>query len=490
MKFRIVDVMLAAVLAVAASLPGAAVPRTISYQGKLTNTNGQPMTGSAVVTFTFWDAETGGSQLGAGFFDTDTVQLDAGGLFTAQIGDDPGNLIPISIFTSDSVYLGISMDGQPLTPRQKLVSSPYALNAQMLGGLTSGAFMPVVTDNWVNTTGDIMTGPLTLPGDGLKVGGSQLVVSGGKVGVGRSNPTSALHVASGSTASMLTLERPGVTGWNFTYTNHANLGYTPTLAIAPDGSPLNLFLPAEAGGMRLYLWEPYRQVPNLPHTGIKPTVAVWGDLLIGDIICIERNPMTLFMRQETGLSASAVTQFFSARAINNDTDGGAGIVMAPDETGAVNSGYLSLIAYGQGTGPLANSIRFSTRSGPNLAADRMIIAGNGNVGIGTTAPVGKLDVNGSIYQRGGLLHADYVFEPDYKLESIEEHSEKMWKQKHLPSVSPRRVDENGLEIVDVGSHQRGILEELEKAHIYIERLNAKIKELENEIELLKRQREQ
>lgn len=45
-----------------------------------------------------------------------------------------------------------------------------------------------------------------------------------------------------------------------------------------------------------------------------------------------------------------------------------------------------------------------------------------NVGIGTTSPMGKLDVNGAIYQRGSPLHADYVFESDYKLETIDEHA--------------------------------------------------------------------
>jgi hypothetical protein len=37
---------------------------------------------------------------------------------------------------------------------------------------------------------------------------------------------------------------------------------------------------------------------------------------------------------------------------------------------------------------------------------------NSRVGIGTNNPQGTLDVNGAIYQRG-VLHADYVFEPDY-----------------------------------------------------------------------------
>ncbi|MCP4713130.1 MAG: hypothetical protein GY869_31250, partial [Planctomycetes bacterium] len=82
---------------------------------------------------------------------------------------------------------------------------------------------------------------------------------------------------------------------------------------------------------------------------------------------------------------------------------------------------------------------------------RMVIKEAGNVGIGTTNPKGKLDVNGSIYQRGGELHADYVFEPDYELESIEEHAEFMWQKKHLPAIPKASVDQDGLEIVEVGS---------------------------------------
>ena len=104
-----------------------------------------------------------------------------------------------------------------------------------------------------------------------------------------------------------------------------------------------------------------------------------------------------------------------------------------------------------------------------------------NVGIGTLTPAGKLDVNGSIYQRGGVLHADYVFEPGYQLESIDEHSEFMWQQKHLPAIPKATVDETGQEIVEVGSHRKGIVEELEKAHIYIEQLHKQNKEMKKQI---------
>ncbi len=96
------------------------------------------------------------------------------------------------------------------------------------------------------------------------------------------------------------------------------------------------------------------------------------------------------------------------------------------------------------------------------------------MGIGTTDPVGKLDVNGSIYQRGGVLHADYVFEPDYKMESIQEHSAFMWKEKHLPAVPRAKKAADGQEVVEIGSQRRGILEELEKAHVYIEQLDGRL----------------
>jgi len=104
--------------------------------------------------------------------------------------------------------------------------------------------------------------------------------------------------------------------------------------------------------------------------------------------------------------------------------------------------------------------------------------GGGRVGIGTMSPNGTLDVNGSIYQRGGVLHADYVFESDYNLESIEEHAEFMWTNKHLPAIPGAKTDETGHEIVEVGAHRKGIVEELEKAHIYIDCLHNRIRELE------------
>lgn len=63
---------------------------------------------------------------------------------------------------------------------------------------------------------------------------------------------------------------------------------------------------------------------------------------------------------------------------------------------------------------------------------------------------------------------------DYLIESIESHAEFMWQKKHLPAVPGVQYDESGLEVLEVGAHRRGILEELEKAHVYIEQHNKTI----------------
>jgi len=80
---------------------------------------------------------------------------------------------------------------------------------------------------------------------------------------------------------------------------------------------------------------------------------------------------------------------------------------------------------------------------------------------------GSLRVNGT-----GVNVPDYVFRPGFTIESIEEHAESMWKRSHLPALSPGAAD-GGFEVAKT---TMGMLEELEKAHIYIEQLNEEAKQ--------------
>jgi len=73
---------------------------------------------------------------------------------------------------------------------------------------------------------------------------------------------------------------------------------------------------------------------------------------------------------------------------------------------------------------------------------------------------------------------DYVFEPPYKLESIEDHAQFMWENKHLPAIERLEKTEDGTYVINVGADRNQLLEELEKAHIYIEQLHKRVKVLE------------
>lgn len=106
-----------------------AVPQLISYQGRLTDSDGKPLTKTVDVTFTFWNAEAGGSQLGS-FSDTDSVTPSGDGLFSTLIGDDPDLLIPSDLFLADSVWLNINVNGTNLRPRTRMVSTGYAFEAR------------------------------------------------------------------------------------------------------------------------------------------------------------------------------------------------------------------------------------------------------------------------------------------------------------------------------------------------------------------------
>jgi hypothetical protein len=94
----------------------------------------------------------------------------------------------------------------------------------------------------------------------------------------------------------------------------------------------------------------------------------------------------------------------------------------------------------------------------------------------TGTPVFTIANDGQIFHRGAQIHADYVFEPDYELESIEDHSEFMLEKGHLRAVPKATQDEKGQEVVEYGALLRGLLEELEKAHLYIASLDNVVKQ--------------
>ena len=100
------------------------VPHLISYQGRLTDSGGAPLTGSHNITFTLYDAEVGGTAL---WTETHSgVSLNSEGLYNVMLGSTTH--FPSTLTFEQQYWLAISVDGGAEICRYELGASPYALN--------------------------------------------------------------------------------------------------------------------------------------------------------------------------------------------------------------------------------------------------------------------------------------------------------------------------------------------------------------------------
>ncbi len=95
------------------------------------------------------------------------------------------------------------------------------------------------------------------------------------------------------------------------------------------------------------------------------------------------------------------------------------------------------------------------------------IRGNGNIGIGNPNPTEMLDVAGNIkantikVAKFEVVVPDYVFEKDYKLESLEKVERFVQKNKHLPEIpSAKEINKNGMDLADMNLRLLRKVEEL------------------------------
>ena len=114
----------------------------------------------------------------------------------------------------------------------------------------------------------------------------------------------------------------------------------------------------------------------------------------------------------------------------------------------------------------------------------MFFAGNGNVGVGTTAPGSfKLAVEGKLGARQIVVTSanpwpDYVFAKQYKLKSLLSLEEYISKNNRLPNMpSAEEVKKDGIEL---GNMNARVVEKIEELTLYIIALNKKIEKLEKD----------
>lgn len=119
-----------AILGAAVSVP----PRILSFQGKLTDSQGNPITNSADILFSIYSSENTSVK---DFFwqEKDFVKPDMEGTFSILLGKK--NPISDTLFSqSSTLFLGIKVGDSPeLTPRQQIATTSLSSNAQALQGL-------------------------------------------------------------------------------------------------------------------------------------------------------------------------------------------------------------------------------------------------------------------------------------------------------------------------------------------------------------------
>lgn len=128
MKFKIsFTMMILAILA--GSLSAQKIPQVIFYQGYLTDNNGDPINQNHAMTFRIYTALTGGEKRWEEVNSSIPVNR---GVFSILLGSQ--NPIPMDIFSDKMRFLEIVIGNETLSPRQQIASVPYAYTAGSVQG--------------------------------------------------------------------------------------------------------------------------------------------------------------------------------------------------------------------------------------------------------------------------------------------------------------------------------------------------------------------
>jgi hypothetical protein len=262
---------------------------------------------------------------------------------------------------------------------------------------------------------------------------SLYVDDGGRVGFGTSTPVVELHLVDGDTPT-LRLEQDGSSGFT-----------AQTWDVA--GNELNFFIRDATNGSKL----PFRIRSGAPTSAID--IFATGRVSLGSSNTPDAPLDVLATASSIGLGNAAVKMANAA--------GGVAFQLNADDD--------------------ATFWNMSSLGGDSQF--RISRSGTGNTEMFLTSS-GNLNVFGDLSIGGTCAGCDAVFQPGYNLETIEEHAELMWENSYLPAVGPTQ---DGRTRISVFEKTTGMLNELEKAHVYIERLHMRLQQQEQAIEDLTEQ---
>ena len=163
--------LLTTLFIVTASTVAFAVPAKLAQQGRLLDAGGDPISGTNTLIFSIYDAATGGSQI---WHEERSVDFEDG-YYSVVLGEQ----MPVDdlLFADGAVWLELTVGGVVLSPRQEIVSVPWALRATSAENVDGGAVdateisvsgISVVdsTGSWVGPTPNVSWNDLSnIPAD-------------------------------------------------------------------------------------------------------------------------------------------------------------------------------------------------------------------------------------------------------------------------------------------------------------------------------------
>ena len=112
------------------SLSFAQIPNQMNYQGYLTDNAGNPLTGNHKLTFTIYDAQTGGNTL---WMEEHPSVAITSGVFRVQLG----SITALNLDFDMPYWLSIKVENDPeLAPRIALACVPYSFRAHKADSLS------------------------------------------------------------------------------------------------------------------------------------------------------------------------------------------------------------------------------------------------------------------------------------------------------------------------------------------------------------------
>ena len=181
---------------------------------------------------------------------------------------------------------------------------------------------------------------------------------------------------------------------------------------------------------------------------------------------------------------------FNGAIISSSSDNSGGVIQLRNPSKTSNGLASTWMIYNM-TGGYGNSLQFwaydNIGCAGGMCTNRFTIMDNGNVGIGTTNPTSKLTVAGNIASREVKVTvdagADFVFEKDYDLPSLESVDKFIKENKHLPEIaSAAEMKKEGMNLSEMNIK---LLQKIEELTLYTIEQNKRIEAQAKEIDSMK-----